>query len=113
MQSLALQMNEKERDRFNQHGTENAEAYQDYLRGLFFWNKRTGADLQKAIEHFEQATQKDPKFACAYVGLADCYILLPEYGAATTQESFPKAEDAINKALEFDDQLAEMYSAQK
>ncbi len=111
VQSLALRIDEKERERFNQRGTENAEAYQDYLRGRFFWNKRTGADLQKAITNFEQATEKDPNFALAYAGLANCYILLPEYGAATTQESFSKAKEAIKKALEFDDQLAEVHSA--
>ncbi len=111
VQSLALQIDEKERERFNRPVTENAEAYQDYLRGRFFWNKRTGADLQKAIGHFEQATIKDPNFALAFAGLASCYILLPEYGVAATQESFPKAKIAINNALEIDDQLAEVYSA--
>ncbi|MGI8786427.1 MAG: winged helix-turn-helix domain-containing tetratricopeptide repeat protein [Pyrinomonadaceae bacterium] len=111
VQSLALKMNEKERERFNRQGTENAEAYQEYLRGRYFWNKRTGVDLKKAIEYFEQATQKDQNFALAYAGLADCYILLPEYGAATTQESFSKAEYAIEKALELDDQSVEVYTA--
>ncbi len=111
VQSLALQMNDKERERFNRHGTENAEAYQNYLRGLSFWNKRTGADLQKAIEQFEQAAQKDPNFALAYSGLANCYILLPEYGVATTGESFGKAQNAIEKALKLDDEMAEVHTA--
>ncbi len=111
VQSLALQLDEKELKRFNQRGTENAEAYQDYLRGRFFWNKRTGSDLQKAIGHFEQATIKDPNFALAYAGAASCYILLPEYSAATPLEAFPQAKIAINKAFEFDDQLSEVYSA--
>ncbi len=111
VQSLALQMNEKERERFNRLGTENAAAYQDYLRGLSFWNKRTGADLQKAIEQFGQAVQKDPNFALAYSGLANCYILLPEYGVATTRESFGKAQESIEKALQLDNELAEVHTA--
>ncbi|CAN5219806.1 hypothetical protein BH10ACI1_BH10ACI1_23640 [soil metagenome] len=111
VQRLALQINNKEREKFNKHGTENAEAYQDYLRGRYFWNKRTGENLQKAITNFEQATQKDPNFALAFAGLADCYILLPEYYASPTGEAFPKAKAAINRALELDDQSAEVYTA--
>ena len=109
--SLAVQMDERERRRFDRRGTENAEAYQDYLRGRYFWNKRTAGDLQKAIGHFEQAIQKDPNFALAFTGLADCYILLAEYGAATPHEGFPKAKAASRKALEIDDQLAEAHTA--
>ncbi len=111
VQSLALQMNDKERERFNRRGTENAEAYQDYLRGRYFWNKRTAENLNKAITNFEKAVQKDANFALAYTGLADCYILLSEYHAATPREIFPKAKAAINKALELDGESAEAFAA--
>ncbi len=111
VQTLALQIDEKERERFNRHGTENAEAYQDYLVGRYFWNKRTETDLLRAIENFEKAAQKDPNFAQAYAGLANCYILLPEYGATTPHDAFPKAKIAVLKALELDDLSAEAHTA--
>lgn len=109
--SLAVRMDDNERKKFNWRGTANAAAYQDYLRGRFFWNKRTTENLQIAIGHFEQVTQKDPNFALAYTGLADSYQLLSEYGAATPHEVFPKAKAAANKALELDDQSAEAHTA--
>ncbi len=111
VQSLAVQMDENERRRFEQRGTANAEAYQAYLRGRYFWNKRTIEDLQKAIVHFEQAIEKDPNYALAYTGLADCYQLLPEYHITTPHESFPMAKAAVRKALQIDDQSAEAHTA--
>ncbi len=111
VQALALQIDEKEREKLNQHGTANPAAYQDYLRGRFFWNKRTVENLNKAITHFEQAAQKDANFALAYAGLADCYILLAEYHATTPHEIFPKAKTVIKRALELDNQSAEAHTA--
>ena len=90
--------------------TRNTEAYQLYLKGRFFWNKRTGPDLQKAIDYFKQAIEKDPGYALAYVGLGDSYILLSGFGAAPPQDSFPRAEAAAKKALEIDDNLAEAHA---
>ena len=111
VQSLALRIDEKEREKLNRHGTENAQAYQEYLLGRFFWNKRTADNLQKAIEHFDKAIEKDSNFALAYTGLADSYQLLAEYGAAAPHEVFPKAKTAVKKALEIDDQSAEAHTA--
>jgi len=91
--------------------TENAEAYQLYLKGRFFWNKRTGPDLQKAINYFKQATELDPNYALAYAGLADAYVLLSGFGAATPQESFPLAKKAARKALDLDETLAEAHTS--
>jgi len=90
--------------------TRNTEAYQLYLKGRYFWNKRTGPDLQKAIDYFKQAIEKDPSYALAYVGLGDSYILLSGFGAARPQDSFPLAEAAAKKALEIDDNLAEAHT---
>jgi TolB-like protein/Tfp pilus assembly protein PilF len=90
--------------------TRNTEAYQLYLKGRYFWNKRTGPDLQKAIDYFKQAIEKDPGYALAYVGLGDSYILLSGFGAAPPQDSFPLAEAAAKKALEIDDNLAEAHT---
>lgn len=91
--------------------TQNAEAYQLYLKGRYFWNKRTGPDLRKAVDYFKQAIEKDPKYALAYVGLADAYGLLSGYGAAPPQESYPPAKAAAKRALELDDSLGEAHAS--
>src|SRR5438132_1515467 len=83
--------------------TENTEAYQLYLKGRFFWNKRTGQNLNKAADYFNQAIAADPKYALAYVGLADSYLLMPLYGAGAPQDCYPKAEAAARKAIGLDD----------
>ena len=90
--------------------TANSEAYELYLKGRFFWNKRTGADLRKAIEYFNRAIAKDPNYARAYVGLADSYSLLPSFGAAAPRDSIPQAKAAVKKALELDNTLGEAYT---
>ena len=90
--------------------TENAEAYELYLKGNYFWNKRTGADLRKAIDYFNQAIAKDPGYALAYVGLADSYLLLANYGAAAPRDSLPQAKAGVKKALELDNKLAEAHA---
>jgi len=91
--------------------TANNEAYELYLKGRFFWNKRTGADLRKGIEYFNGAIAKDPSYALAYVGLADSYALLSAYGAASPQDSIPQAKAATKKALELDNSLAEAHAS--
>jgi TolB-like protein/Flp pilus assembly protein TadD/class 3 adenylate cyclase len=91
--------------------TENAEAHQLYLKGRFFWNKRTGNDLKKSIEYFQQAIAVDPNYALAYAGLADAYAFLPGYTAGSPQDSYPKSIAAAKKALELDDTLAEAHTA--
>ena len=90
--------------------TADTEASELYAKGRFFWNKRTGADLRKAIEYFNQAIAKDPDYARAYVGLANSYLLLPYYGAAAPQDSIPHAKAAVKKALELDNTLGEAYA---
>src|SRR6266568_1706670 len=82
-----------------------------YLKGRFFWNKRTGVDLRKAIEYFNQAVSKDPNYALAYAGLADSYLLLPNYGSTSSKEALPPARAAAKKALELDDSLAEAHAS--
>ena len=91
--------------------TENTEAYQLYLKGRFFWNKRTGQNLNKAADYFNQAIAADPKYALAYVGLADAYVLMPLYGAGAPQDCYPKAKAAAKKALELDDASAEAHTS--
>jgi TolB-like protein/Tfp pilus assembly protein PilF len=91
--------------------TENTEAYQLYLKGRFFWNKRTGQNLNKAADYFNQAIAADRKYALAYVGLADAYVLMPLYGAGAPQDCYPKAKAAAKKALELDDASAEAHTS--
>jgi len=91
--------------------TANSEAHELYLKGRFFWNKRTGADLLKSIEYLNQAISKDPNYALAYAGLADSYLLLSLYGAISPGESFPQARAAAEKALELDNTLAEAHAS--
>jgi TolB-like protein/Flp pilus assembly protein TadD len=90
--------------------TENSEAHQLYLKGRFFWNKRTANDLKKSIDYFQQAIAADPNYALAYAGLADAYVFLPGYNAGTPRDCYPKAVAAAKKALEFDDTLAEAHT---
>jgi TolB-like protein/tetratricopeptide (TPR) repeat protein len=90
--------------------TENTEAHQLYLKGRFFWNKRTGNDLKKSIEYFEQAIAADPNYALAYAGIADAYVWLPGYTAGTPRDCYPKAKAAAMKALQLDDTLAEAHT---
>jgi TolB-like protein/Flp pilus assembly protein TadD len=91
--------------------TENTEAYQLYLKGRFFWNKRTGQNLNRAADYFNQAIAADPKYALAYVGLGDSYLLMPLYGAGAPQDCYPKAEAAARKAIELDDVSAEAHTS--
>ena len=90
--------------------TENTEAHQLYLKGRFFWNKRTGNDLKKSIDYFQQAAATDPNYALAYAGVADAYVFLPGYTAGAPQDCYPKAMAAAKKALELDDSLAEAHT---
>ncbi|HEU0275179.1 MAG TPA: tetratricopeptide repeat protein [Candidatus Udaeobacter sp.] len=90
--------------------TENTEAHQLYLKGRFFWNKRTGTDLKKSIDYFRRAIAADPNYALAYAGVADAYVFLPGYTAGTPQVCYPQAMAAAKKALELDDTLAEAHT---
>ena len=90
--------------------TENTQAYQFYLKGRFFWNKRDTNDLQKALGYFEQAAKEDPNYALAWSGTADVYALLPLFGGADPADAYPKAKEAANKAIALDPNLAEPHA---
>jgi TolB-like protein/lipopolysaccharide biosynthesis regulator YciM len=91
--------------------TENAEAYQLYLRGKFHWNRRTRADILKSIDYFRQAVDKDPNYALAYSGLAEAFILVPMYAGDSPQAAYTSARTAAVRALELDGTLAEAHTA--
>ena len=82
-----------------------------YLKGRYFWNRRTPADLTKALDFFTQAIVRDPNYAQSYVGLADCYNLLREFAAMPSEEAFPRALAAAKKAVELDDSSAEAHAS--
>ena len=90
--------------------TANPEAYQAYLKGRYYWNRRTAENLKKAIEQFKIATDRDPNYAIAYAGLADCYAVLHEYAGAPTSETVPQAKAYAERALAIDAQLAEPHA---
>jgi tetratricopeptide (TPR) repeat protein len=100
-----------DKSRMDKQYTANPEAYQLYLQGRFYWNKRTPADFEKAIAFFQQAIDKDPNYALAYSGLADAYTLLTVYTNQLPVELMPKAKAAALKALELDDKLAEAHAS--
>lgn len=91
--------------------TENPEAHQLYLKGRYFWNRRTGENLNKAVGYFQQAIEKDPSYALAYAGVADCYALLPVYGNKPPKEDIERAIAAARRAIELDDTLAEAHTS--
>jgi tetratricopeptide (TPR) repeat protein len=89
----------------------NPEAEQLYLKGRYYWNKRTSEDLTKAVDFFTQAIVKDPGYSNAYVGLADCYNLLREYTLMPPSEAYPRALAAAQKAVELDDKSSEAHAS--
>ncbi len=86
-------------------------AHELYLAGQYYWDKRSPADLNKAVSYFSQAIDRDPTYAKAYVGLANCYSLLREFAAMPSEEAFPRALAAARKAVELDDSSAEAHNA--
>jgi len=109
--ALKAKLSPEEIEGIEKKRTENLEAYSLYLKGRWLWNKRTEEDLNKAIEYFEQAIEKDPNYSLAYAGLADSYIVLPDYSPFPTKKAYPMAKEAALKALEIDSTLAEAYTS--
>jgi serine/threonine-protein kinase len=108
---LRLKLSGAEKQQLAKNFTESAEAYQLYLKGRFYWNKRTEDGYQKAIDYFHEAIGKDPNYALAYTGLADSYSFLSSQGIRAPGEMFPLAKDAAMRAAALDDSLAEAHSS--
>jgi TolB-like protein/Tfp pilus assembly protein PilF len=108
-EKLRLQLTGHEKHRLTKRYTEDAEAYRLYLKGRYHWNKRTPDDVQKAIEYFQQALEKDPAYSLAYAGLADTYAYLSFFNVIPSRQAMPKAKAAAAKALEIDHDLAEAH----
>ena len=107
---LRLQLTGAEKQKLNRHTTEDAAAYQLYLQGRYQWNKRTLEGMQQSIDFFQQASQKDPRYALAYAGLADAYALLAD-NVLSAKEVMPRVASSAAKALELDDSLAEAHTS--
>jgi len=109
--TLQAKLTGSEKSALSKKPTENPEAYQLYLKGRFFWNKRTGEDLKVALDYFQKAAAADPNYAAAYAGVGDTCMLIPLFSAGTPKEYFPKAETAARHAIELDETNAEGHAA--
>ena len=110
--ALRMRLTGDDEKRMAKSYTASPEAYQLYLQGRFWWNKRSEEGYNKGIEYFEQAIQKDPNYALAYAGLADCYATLGTSAVRPPREVLPKAKEAAQKALELDNTLVEARPSQ-
>jgi len=110
---IQVTLNRQEEAALEKSKTVNPEAYEAYLKGRYFWNKRTGEGLKKAVDYFDRAIATDPGFAGAYSGLSDSYALMGdwEYGILSPQDAFPRAKAAATKALALDDNLSEAHTS--
>src|SRR5437660_1033040 len=109
--TLQAKLTGSEKTAMSKKPTANPEAYELYLKGRFFWNKRTSADLRKAVDYFNQAIAKDSNYALAYAGLAQAYIVLSGYNGGAPADSYPQAEAAAKKALALDPTSSEALTA--
>lgn len=108
---LRLRLTGQAKNRLTKRYTESTEAYERYMKGRYYWSRRTAEGLKKAIEYFHQAIEKDPSYALAYAGIADCYNLLSAYGILPPKESVPVAKQAAMRALDLDSDVAEGHEA--
>ena len=110
-EKLRLKLTSQEKKRITKRQTDSVEAYQLYLKGRYFWDKRTADWMKKGTAYFQQALDSDPNYALAYVGLADSYNTFATIGALSPQDACPKAKAAATKALEIDGGLAEAHAS--
>ena len=110
-ENLKARLNGRAEEVLAARPTENPEAHELYLKGRYFWNRRSTASLRKAGDYFQKAIDLDPKYALAYAGLADVHSLVPVYAGTAPQDDVPKALAAARKAVELDDRLAESHTS--
>jgi TolB-like protein/DNA-binding winged helix-turn-helix (wHTH) protein/Flp pilus assembly protein TadD len=109
--NLKLRLTGEERNRLAKSHTDNAEAYELYLKGRYHWNRRTVEGFNKAVAFFQRAIEKDTRYALAYTGLADSYMLLSDWGVLPPVEGYSRARDAVLQALNIDYGLAEAHNS--
>jgi TolB-like protein/Tfp pilus assembly protein PilF len=110
-ETLQAKLSGEEQRQLTRRDTSKPEAYEFYLKGRYYWEKRTGQNLRKATDQFQQAADKDPNYALAYAGLADCNVLLEDYVGAPASETYPKAKIFAERALQLDSSLAEAHTS--
>jgi TolB-like protein/cytochrome c-type biogenesis protein CcmH/NrfG len=108
---LKLNLLKGEKEKILKRHTEDHEAYEYYLKGLYFWKRRYEKGLQKSLQYFQLAVEKDPGYALPHVGIADAYGILGVYGFMPPHHAYPRARAAANKALEIDPELGEVYAS--
>jgi tetratricopeptide (TPR) repeat protein len=106
-----VKLSDEEKEWLRKGHQESLEAYQAYLKGRYFWNKRNAEGFKKAVQYFNQAVDIDPTYARAYAGLADSYTFLGGYSINSEKEMIPKARAAAKKAIEIDETLAEAHAS--
>ncbi|MGQ0702569.1 MAG: protein kinase domain-containing protein [Gemmatimonadales bacterium] len=111
VERLGVALTERERTRLQDRPTANHEAYTLYLKGRYFWNKRTEKDIELALGYFQRAVDLDPGYSLAWVGIGDTWIFRGWYSLLSPRETFPKARTAVMRALEFDSTLAEAHTS--
>jgi len=107
---LKVRLNRADEARLARPVTQNPDAYRLYLEARYYWNQRSPGGIKKSVELFQQATEKDPDFALAYVGIADAYNIGNNLGIYTPRESMPEAKAAATKAMVLDPRLAEAHT---
>lgn len=110
VRALTLRLNEDDRQRLAKRYTTSPDAYQLYLQGHYLFSKRTSESRRKSLDYYRQAVEKDPRFALAYVGIAETYILRSGFNELTPGEALSKAREAVGRAIEIDDSLAEAHN---
>lgn len=111
VEKLKVKLLEGEEEKLTKRHTQNKEAYQLYLKGRYHWNRRSPKDMILAVDNFQRAIDKDQSYALPYAGIADVFNTLAEFGFISPQESYLKSKSLLQKALEIDDSLSEIYSS--
>ena len=109
-EKLKIELFDDERKQLLKSKTHNLEAYKLYLQGRYYWNKRTREGLTRSIEYFKNSIETDPDYALAYIGLADAYLVLTDWGHMLPKDAFRNAKDMVSKALKIDETLGEAYA---
>jgi len=108
---LKIKLLEGEKEKLTKRHTQNKEAYQLYLKGRYHWNRRSPKDMIQAVDCFQRAMDKDPSYALPYAGIADVFNMLAEFGFIPPQQAYLKSRNLLQKALEIDDSISEIYSS--
>jgi serine/threonine protein kinase/lipoprotein NlpI len=111
VEHLKLKLLKEEKEKILKRHTEDPEAYELYLKGLYFWKRRYEKGLQKSLQYFQLAAEKDPGYALPYVGMADAFGILGIYSFMPPHQAYSRARAAANKALEIDPEMGEVYAS--